>query len=107
MGFATPHAHVREDTASALTRLSLRDAPPPQPMEVSGMLGNPVPSSSSFSSSESDTGMFTNDEGREGKVSCLIFTFVLSHEKGKYRDNNRLMLSFQHKYPFSVPLSGI
>lgn len=69
MGFATPHAHVREDTASALTRLSLRDAPPPQPMEVSGMLGNPVPSSSSFSSSESDTGMFTNDEGREGKVS--------------------------------------
>jgi hypothetical protein len=30
-----------------------------------------IMSSSSLSSSESDTGIYTNDEGREGKIMCL------------------------------------
>lgn len=52
------------DTATpttALHRLSIRDPQPQSTVEV------PAPSNSSLSSSESDTGIFTNDEGREGK----------------------------------------
>lgn len=62
LGFPSPSLDTATPT-TALNRLSLRDPPPPHAaMDVA----TPAPSSSSLSSSESDTGVFTNDEGREG-----------------------------------------
>ncbi|XP_046664993.1 G patch domain-containing protein 2 [Homalodisca vitripennis] len=87
LGFATPA--VREDTTSALHRLSLRDAPPPQPMEVSIVTATPAPSSSSLSSSESDTGVFTNDEGREGDDEQSDWFGEAVGAKGWWADSDR------------------
>lgn len=52
-----------------LHRLTLKEdfQPPNNDPSTNAMdLATPAPSSSSLSSSESDTGIFTNDEGREG-----------------------------------------
>lgn len=52
-----------QKTVLALTRLSIRDeAQHPH-------------SSSSLSSSESDTGIYTNDEGREGKQKKILLIY--------------------------------
>lgn len=55
----------------ALHRLTLKDDfQPPSDSQPSAAMetATPAPSSSSLSSSESDTGIFTNDEGREGTL---------------------------------------
>lgn len=69
----------------ALSKLSIRDDPLPSsiptyppssahqmPMDMVGF-SQPTVSSSSLSSSESDTGIFTNDEGREGRQFLFLF----------------------------------
>ncbi|RZF37661.1 hypothetical protein LSTR_LSTR003072 [Laodelphax striatellus] len=67
-------AKLESDSPRVLTlqRLTIRDEPPPAVGAVAMETAAPAPanaappSNSSLSSSESDTGIFTNDEGREG-----------------------------------------
>ncbi|XP_054264422.1 G patch domain-containing protein 2 isoform X2 [Macrosteles quadrilineatus] len=81
LGFAAP----REDTTTALHRLSLRDAPATATVTPA----TPVPSSSSVSSSESDTGVFTNDEGREGDDEQSDWFGEAVGAKGWWADSDR------------------
>ncbi|XP_072158739.1 uncharacterized protein [Bemisia tabaci] len=86
----------------ALSKLSIRDDPLPSsiptypsspahqtPMDMAGFI-HPTVSSSSLSSSESDNGVFTNDEGREGDdEQSDAFGEAVGGSHGWWEDSDR------------------